>query len=66
MIDYKINIDLLNRLNEAYVSTNYFSDWAEVPEAVPPNKTHKKLLENYIISPEIYNKRLTEIARQRR
>lgn len=54
MNDRKINIELLNFLNERPINLNWFSDLAELPEIVPPNKTHEKLLENYTISPEIY------------
>lgn len=53
--NFKIDIDLLNSLNDAYCSTHYFSDWAESPEIVPTDLEHKKLLENHVISPDIYN-----------
>ncbi|MFB9058037.1 hypothetical protein ACFFU9_14930 [Mariniflexile ostreae] len=53
--DFKIDIDLLNFLNEAYSGVNYFKDWAETPEIVPIDFEHKKLLQTYTVSPEIYN-----------
>lgn len=54
MTDHKINIELLNFFNEAFSGMNFFNDWAEIPEIVPTGKTHKELLKNYAINPEIY------------